>query len=259
MIAASHVWCVSFDNLSYVPPWLSDACCRVATGGGYGTRELYSDEDEVLFDVMRPVVLNGITELVTRPDLLDRSLMISLRELPDEHRRTEEEFWRDFEAIRPRVLGALLDAVSMALRRSHEVELPTLPRMADFARWATAAELALNCKPGAFRRAYERNRSAANQLALEASPVATALLDFVRLQKTWEGTAVDLLVILSGCADERTQRQRCGWPQSPRGLSQALRRLAPPLRAQGVTVAFRRQPGDDRTRLISISGEAAKP
>ena len=63
MIAATNRWLLTFDNLSDVPTWLSDALCRLATGGGYATRELYSDDEEMLFDAQRPVVLTGIEDL----------------------------------------------------------------------------------------------------------------------------------------------------------------------------------------------------
>src|SRR5438034_11429068 len=76
MIAATNAWCIALDNLSYLPAWLSDALCRLATGGGFGTRELYSDADEVLFEAQRPVILNGIEELATRGDLLDRAIIL---------------------------------------------------------------------------------------------------------------------------------------------------------------------------------------
>src|SRR5688572_9269814 len=57
MIAATNGWMVTLDNLSRLPAWLSDALCRLACGGGFGTRELYSDADEIIFDAARPVVL----------------------------------------------------------------------------------------------------------------------------------------------------------------------------------------------------------
>ena len=71
LIAANNSWVISYDNLSGIPPWLSDALCRLATGGGFSTRELYTDSDEVFFDAMRPVILNGIDHMAERADLAD--------------------------------------------------------------------------------------------------------------------------------------------------------------------------------------------
>src|SRR5262249_8067329 len=73
-ISANNGHCIAFDNVSSLPPWLSDALCQIATGGGFATRQLWTDADETLFDARRPVVLNGIEEFVTRGDLASRSL-----------------------------------------------------------------------------------------------------------------------------------------------------------------------------------------
>ena len=175
MIAATNGWLIALDNLSRVQTWLSDALCRLSTGGGFATRELYANNEEVLFDAMRPVLLNGIEELATRSDLLDRALVLNLPTIPEDKRRSEADVQSEFEATRPAILGALLDAVSSALRRLGTGKLSHLPRMADFALWATVAEPALSLPDGAFLRAYYGNRIAANDLALDASPVAAAI------------------------------------------------------------------------------------
>ncbi|MBI4643654.1 MAG: hypothetical protein HY743_07980, partial [Deltaproteobacteria bacterium] len=140
MIAASNSWVMGYDNLSGVPDWISDALCRLSTGGGFSTRELYTNQEEIIFEATRPIVLNGIEALATRQDLADRSLIFNLPQIPDNARRPEREFWVDFEEARPRILGALLDAVSMGLRNQGRVTLPALPRMADFALWIAACE-----------------------------------------------------------------------------------------------------------------------
>ena len=67
--AARNSWMVCFDNLSHLPEELADAACRLATGGGFGGRELYSDHDEAIFDATRPIVFNAIPDLgAARPD-----------------------------------------------------------------------------------------------------------------------------------------------------------------------------------------------
>ena len=142
-IAASNGHVLAFDNVSGLPGWISDTLCRLATGGGFAVRQLYTDQDEVLFDAARPVILNGIEEIVTRPDLADRAVFLTLQPIPEEHRRPEQELWAAFEAERPRILGVLLDAVVVGLKRLPETRLEKLPRMADFALWATACETAL--------------------------------------------------------------------------------------------------------------------
>jgi hypothetical protein len=179
MIAANNGWLVALDNLSGLPGWLSDALCRLATGGGFSTRELYSDAEETIFDAMRPCLLTGIEDLATRGDLLERSILLSLPPILEHARRAERVFWRDFEAVRPRLLGALLDAVAGALRELPGVRLDRLPRMADFAEWAVAGERALGWPAGSFEAAYRANRQEANETALEASPLVPFVRRFV--------------------------------------------------------------------------------
>jgi hypothetical protein len=255
MISAAGNWCIAYDNLSHLPAWLSDALCRLSTGGGFSTRELYTDADEVIFDATRPVILTSIVELAERSDLLDRCLPVSLPPIGDDRRRDEETLMAAFEAARPKVLGALLDAVAGALRELPHVKLDRLPRMADFARWATAAESALGWTAGTFIAAYARNRDAANELALEASPVVGRLLKLLGDRGAWEGTASELLDALNATFGSEAKRPT-GWPKSPRGLSAHLRRLAPNLLTAGWAVDFGRRAGGGRARIITISPPA---
>jgi hypothetical protein len=163
-IAASNGHLLAFDNLSDLPPWMSDSLCRLASGGSFAVRQLYTDRDEVLFQAARPIILNGIEDIIMRPDLADRAIFLTLPHLQEEHRRAEKEIWRDFATSQPRILGALLDAASHGLRALPEVRLEQLPRMADFALWATACvsrrrlSACLQSKPPVRDRGYGRGR-----------------------------------------------------------------------------------------------------
>src|SRR6185437_9835926 len=114
------------------PAWLSDALCRLATGGGFATRMLHTDNAEMIFEASRPILLNGIPSLTDRPDLADRALTVHLKTIPEDQRRPEDELLAEFEAARPRIIAALCDAVSAAMRNVDKVEFEKLPRMADF-------------------------------------------------------------------------------------------------------------------------------
>jgi hypothetical protein len=105
MIAATNSWVLTFDNLSYLPPWLADALCRLSTGGAMGARQLYTDTDEVLMEARRPVILTGIEELTVRSDLADRAFLMSLPRIDEGARRSEAEFWQEFEVVKPRIRG----------------------------------------------------------------------------------------------------------------------------------------------------------
>src|SRR5262249_54746306 len=115
-IAANNGHLLAFDNISGLPHWISDTLCRLATGGGFAVRQMYSDDDEVLFDACRPVILNGIEDIVTRPDLADRAIFLTLEPIAEEDRKPEAELWAAFEPKRPKIFGALLDAMVVGLR-----------------------------------------------------------------------------------------------------------------------------------------------
>jgi hypothetical protein len=265
IIGAGNGWVYAMDNLSHLQPWMSDALCRLATGGGFATRQLYSDDEEAVFDVQRPVLLNGIEDLASRPDLLDRAIVLSLPPIEDNARMTERTFWARFEGVRPRVLGALLDAVSGALRLLGDVEaeLREVPRMADFAVWAEAVGRALGWPACALLEAYRGNREAAATGALDASILTDPLRAFLAEQGLpWEGTFQALLEGLAGKAGTDKVKER-NWPRTPRGLSGMLRRLAPALRKSGVAIQFpdskNRQPGGKRDRLVTIARAGNSP
>ena len=129
---------MALENLSKISPKLSDSLCRLSTGTGFSTRELYSDGEEKLFCAQCPIIINGIAELATRPDLLDRSIIITLPKIPDSNRRTEAELWEEFNADKPKTLGTMLDGVSHAHSGVDGIQLNETPRMADFAKWAMA-------------------------------------------------------------------------------------------------------------------------
>jgi hypothetical protein len=253
LIAARNAWILAFENLSEVDQELSDAMCRMATGSGFGARTLYTDLEETLVSVRRPQVMNGIPDLATAADLLDRSVTVVLPRRAEASVLDERELWGRFEEAAPRILGALLDAVSCALRRRDEVKLERTPRMVDFARWVEAAAPALGWKEGAFLAAYVRNQEAGARLAVEADPAGAAVAVLMTERSVWRGTAGALLDALRAQARDDERRSL---PTTAHHLSNGLRRLEPALRRLGLEVR-RERTRDSRTieiRKVSRDG-----
>ena len=228
---------LGYDNITMLPEWLSNALCRLSTGGGMGTRELYSDDEEIIFDGERPIVLNGIEEVSSRPDLLDRSVILLLKPISQRARRPERTFWHAFDSALPSILEGLLDAVVVGLQREPETHIDTLPRMADFALWATACEAGLGRPPGAFMQAYMVNRDEANSTAIEGSIIGQYIVELIMSIESgqWTGNATELLPRLVAIAPDSIIKQDL-WPKRANGLSGKLRALAPNLRAAGFDV-----------------------
>jgi hypothetical protein len=253
MIAAQSNWVLAYDNLSGLSPAMSDALCRLATGGGLSCRELFTNSEEVIFDATRPIILNGIDDLTGRADLLSRSLVITLPPIEAEKRLTEREIGAAVAKVRPRILGALYDAVACALRRLPEVRLASPPRMADFAAWVVAAEPALPWEAGRFLAAYGASQRAMGELALDMDRVGEAIIEMMSHVSVWTGTASDMLKALRDrdLADLRGN----DIPSTPRGVSNRLHRLAPLLRTRGLEVEFRKS----TERKIIITNASGPP
>ncbi|HKN11331.1 MAG TPA: hypothetical protein VJ376_17895 [Pseudomonadota bacterium] len=250
MIAANNGHLLAFDNLSGLSPWLSDAVCRLASGGSFAVRQLYTDDEEVLFKAARPTLLNGIEDVIGRPDLGDRAIFLTLGPISEGQRRSETELWREFERARPAILGALLDAAVHGLRALGCVNLRRLPRMADFALWATACETGL-WPAGTFTRAYAANRKAAIEGIIDADLIATCVRQLMSERSSWTGCAADLLRVSVERTGQSISTASMGWPRNPRALAGRLRRAQTFLRAIGIEVAFSRE-GRAGNRVITI-------
>jgi hypothetical protein len=253
-IAATNGHVIAIDNVSSLPLWLSDALCRLSTGGGFATRQLYTNAEEVLLDAMRPIILTGIEDVVTRGDLADRSMPVRLDPVREERRWPEREIWAECEAARPRILGALLDAMAHGMRELPTTRLDRLPRMADFALWVTACEGAL-WQAGAFLHAYDSNRDEMNETVIEDDVVATAVRSLMIDKSTWSGNAQGLLLVLAEIVGKLGTNVK-SWPATPRALSGRLRRAAPNLRRVGISIVFGER--CSKERRITITAEKAE-
>ncbi len=262
LVSVQRCWMPLFDNLSSISDELSDALCRMSTGGSMVLRTLFTDSDETVLTALRPVGLSGITEIVTRADLMDRCVFALTQPLT---KFVEEKvLWAKVDALAPSLLGALLDVVVAILRLQAEEGPAPLPgewRMADFVRLLSFAEAALGWPEGAFAEAYAANRRGAILMVVEANPLASALVTFMqetyyaadgtkqtRKKKPWIGTSTDLHPVLANLAGAGAASVP-GWPRSPNALGKALPRVVPPLAAIGLQVTTHRTATERTIRL----------
>jgi hypothetical protein len=248
-IAAHNSWTLPYDNLSKLSDQLSDAFCRLSTGGGFRTRTLYTNKQEMMFDSIRPLIMNGITDFITRQDLADRTIIINLDTIPKYKRIPERQLQEIWHEARPFVFGALCDALSMSLRNSKNIKLPEYPRMADFVHLVTAAEPALGWEYGEFIEVYKENIKMIADIALDADEVAGAVMSMMEKSKNdiWMGKATDLKPILENFVDDSARRS-AAWPKQANALSARLKRCATNLRNKGIEI----ERGKSGDRFISI-------
>ena len=239
MIAARNNWVVSFDNMSKIGDDLSDDLCCVATGGGIAKRALWTDTNETILKVCRPIIMNGIRNIITRPDLLDRSIYITLHPIPAEKRSPEDKLLTEFNKKLPRILGALLTAAVLALKDQETVVLNDPYRMAGFVKFAAAG---LGDEGDKFQAAYKENRDSAVAEAITDDALFVRITQlipqycynakFMKGEPCWRGNATDLLAYLK---HDLGDSQAALLPKTAGTLSGELTKLAPALRTAGIS------------------------
>jgi predicted RNA-binding Zn-ribbon protein involved in translation (DUF1610 family) len=229
-----HHWLCFYDNITSLSTQVSDTLCRAATGAGFSKRELYSDDDDVIYNFKRCVGLNGINIAASRGDLLDRSLLVGMRDIPKEKRKTEQQINSEFEACKAEILGAFLDVLAKAMKLYPSVNPKGLFRMADYTRWGCCIAIALGKTEQNFINAYETKVNEGILEAAQSSSLATVLLSMLEGTTGWTGTPTELHTKLINHAKtlEISTRTK-GWPKAPHILTRQLNELAPSLKALG--------------------------
>jgi hypothetical protein len=229
-IGASNCHVVSYENLSFLSQNYQDALCVLATGGAHATRTLYTNKEEVIIELRKPIVLNGISVNVTAQDLLDRSLHIELPRV--EKRLLSNDVEQSFISLQPSLLGALLNQFCYALNVIPTVTIADedKPRMLDFAYLGEAVFKANGLGEGSFLSQYKNMRQKGVYRTLEAFPIGVALANFLNNNPHgWSGKLIELLGILN----QYKPHGENTWPKSGKAMGDTVRRLAPSLRTLG--------------------------
>ena len=238
LIAARNGWTVGLDNVSGMTNEWADHLCMLATGIASGTRALYTNDEEHVYSVQRPILFNGIpSHLTERSDLASRAIKLQLS--PISARQTEAALGAEFERIWPSVFGALLDGLVGALRDCDAINVEVPARLMDFERFAEAGCRAIGFREWEFVEAYSGNRRSAMAISLEASAVGQAVLKFMKKvgrEKGFAGQMSELKSILDMFNYDVSRRD---WPKDPTRLSSALDRIAKPLATAGIDCQLR--------------------
>lgn len=238
----AHRYLAYYDNLTFIKSWISNELCKAVTGAGFSKRKLYSDDSDVVYSFMRCIGFNGINLAATKPDLLERGLIIQLERIPKERRRKIKDIWHEFESIRAPLLGYIFDIVARTMHSVQEggIQLKEHPRMAD---WAEISEIISRCMGNpddAFLQAYYRNIGLQTAEAIEANPIAQCIGKLMETRTVaWIGSVTMLLQELETIAsnDFKINIQRlAGWPKAPNALSRRLNEVATNLREIGIII-----------------------
>lgn len=229
-IGAINCHLVSFENISHLPPEYQDAMCVLATGGAHATRTLYTNKDEVIIQLRKPIIINGITVNVTAQDLLDRSIHIELP--PVRTRLQSKDVDLEFAENYAKIVGSLLDQFVAALRALPNVKIADddKPRMVDFGYLGEAVFVANGLPSGTFIKQYKSMRQYGVYRTIESLPIGLALLTYLdNHPEGWSGKLIELLGHLSIYRPSGETY----WPKSAKAMGDVLRRVTPALRTLG--------------------------
>lgn len=247
-ISKNYVPC--FDNIDTISNQVSDLLCIAVTGGGHTKRKLYTDDEEQVMFFQRFIVLNGINVVATRPDLLDRCILLELERIPPNERKEEKVLREEFEKDKPIILGAIFETLSKAMSIYDQVELNNLGRMADFTRWGYAIAEVLGIGGDKFLEAYLNNQNNANIEVLESHPVGFAMYKFMEDKTVWSGSPTKLLSELEIVAGfEKIDTTNSNWAKTPNVLSRRLNEIKSNLLDVGIE--FERSKGKNREIKIT--------
>lgn len=226
---------LALDNVSTMPDAFGDCFSRIATGGAFSSRAMFTDGDESILSALKPILLNGIPATLTgRPDMASRTLSLELARLAE--RCPERELIATAQAALPRLLGLACDGLASAVRNLDRIALAEDVRMMDAAMWAEAAAEGLGIPAGTIVAAWVANRTAADRALVESDELALAVAKLIGDAESctapgeWRGSPSDLFFKLGVHASDQAKRGP-QWPRSPSGMGTRLRRLAPPMRA----------------------------
>lgn len=229
-IGAINCHLVSFENISHLPPEYQDAMCVLATGGAHATRTLYTNKDEVIIQLRKPIIINGITVNVTAQDLLDRSIHVELP--PVKTRLQSKVVDSEFNQNYAQIVGALLDQFVAALSVLQTVLIldEDKPRMVDFGYLGEAVYIANGLPSGSFISQYKSMRQYGVYRTIESLPIGLVLLTYLdNHPEGWSGKLIELL----GLLNQQKPPGETNWPKSAKGMGDVLRRLSPALRMLG--------------------------
>lgn len=205
--------------------------CKAVSGSGNSKRALYTVDGVFISKFKRCIGINGINIVTNRPDLIDRSLILKVERIPDSKRKKEEVIKREFERLRPYVLGYIFDMLVKVLnyREEHsgKTELANSLRMADFAEWAETISRCLGYPEYAILNAYQKNIDNLNDEIIESIPVADTLITFMEDKDDWDGTPTELCHLLGDIIsqiDSNIKRSKY-WPKAANRLTAILNEI----------------------------------
>jgi len=232
---ASHHWIINLDNLSYLQAWLSDALCKVCTGSSFSKRELFTNDDDIIYSFKHVVGLNGINLVISKADLLERSILLAHEPIDNSNRKEEALIISEFESAKPFILGSIFGILSAALKEEPNVKLKAMPRMADFTHWGFAVAKAMGNKEKDFLDAYKANILQQHDEVIDASLIGTVIMELMKDKEEFAENATNLLEELNRTAAIlRIDTKSKAWPKNANKVWGKVNEIKINLKAKGI-------------------------
>lgn len=253
--SVTNQYMVCFDNVSHISDELSNIFCIVATHGYYSKRKLYSNNEECAVKLNARVSFSGITNLTTKPDLIDRMVCLKLNRIDSGKRRTETEIMGNFKKDLPFILDGIFMTLSKAIPIYENLDLEYLPRMADFAKWGYAIAEALGYGGDRFMKIYEKNQSELLENMASEDAVITVLIELMKKHHYFRGKVTELLSSLTEKAEDMSIDTKVGWARDASALSRRLYEAQSVLSMFGVRINRGKSNGERYIELTMEDGD----
>jgi hypothetical protein len=218
-------WVLFYDNVSTITSDISDTFCRGVTGEGSSVRKLYTDVDEIYCNLRRCFLLNGIDQPGTKPDLMQRTVLLELQPIKDEDRKTEESIFKSFNELKPKLLGSIFNIISRSMKIKESVKLSKLPRMADFAVWGEAISQAMGYPVNTFVNQLIERQDKQEKETAEFDPLYTAFVTLLEQEEFGGSLEGSSTFVLDKLKDKVSFDQKKYLPHSPGSFGKKINRM----------------------------------
>ena len=255
----NHNYINYYDNVKFIPYWLSDEICKAVTGIGHTKRMHYTNDDELIYEHRRCLGINGINVALTEADALDRSMLIELEDIDENRRKKEADLWEEFEKLKPKTLAYILDVIVKAIQIKSTLILKRLPRMAEFGEWGEAISQAMGYPSMSFIEAYTKNRNEQNIIAVNENLVGSILLGYILAFEEEKGPITEIKyepqelynALVDYAGDNGINIHGGQFPKDAASLVKKVKTVVPNLKTGfGIIVDIGRS--EDNTSIIAI-------
>jgi hypothetical protein len=236
-----HRYLVNFDNVSGFKLEISDILCRAITGDGQSKRQLYTDQDEVILNYRRKIIINGIAPTLEFMDYRDRSIFYETLPMKDYERLTEEEYNNKFNELLPFVLGKIFEILQKMLNLYNSVkeEIKGPGRMADFTVMGECISRGLGYEPFSFSTSYKERTQISTLDIIESNLIVPLIEKLMTSCEKYEKPVSEFLKEIKQIAAQEgmdIDSRGVQFPRQPNKVRQHLQRLKPMIRELGYEV-----------------------